>query len=245
MRKKTQRVFDKKKLREITGIPAKGLSVYEAAFCHPSYRHEGAHVDLESFDRLEFLGDAILNYVICIKIYALFPKASEGELSRLRSILVSRKILCRVARDIRLGKLLRLGKSLKRQPHPPRDKVLADSFEALIAAIFFDAGLSKAEFFILRHFKPYLNAKRLFRLDPNPKSSLQEFCQKHWQILPLYRNEMRDGRVETEISIADRWKVRAHGTTRRQAEEKAARLLLKKMRDTRADQSKKSSSGRK
>jgi len=202
----------------------------EAALSHPSYRHEHSFTYIDNFDRLEFLGDSLLNFIICKKIYRLFPEADEGELSRLRSTLVSRKILARVAKEIRLGKWLRMGKGLKRQAGTCRDKVLADSLEAVFAAIYYDSGLAKTEKFILRHFDAYLDAKRLLRLDPNPKSTLQEICQKQWQKLPVYTHTVTHKGVHTEIFISKKWRATAAAKSRRPSEEKAARLLIRKLR---------------
>ena len=217
----------------------------EASITHPSFRNENAPTSLENFDRLEFFGDVVLNFVICRKLYEMYPEANEGLLSRLRSILVSRKILCRIAQDIHIARVLRVGKSLSQQEHFSKSKIMADTLEALFAALYFDQGFPKTEKIILKYFEPYLSIKRLFRLDPNPKSTLQELSQKEWQKLPLYSHEPATDGVKTFVQIHRNLKAHAVGKTRKDSEEKAARLLIRLIRQELLRRSKKKSSFKK
>ncbi len=222
------------------------FSLVEAALTHPSYRNENRVKGLENFDRLEFFGDSILNYVVCRKLYQLFPEADEGLLSRLRSILVSRKVLIRIAKTIQLRKMLRLGRCLLRDQVNLKTKIYADTLEALFAAYYFDRGLKSTETFILSLYKGYFDAKKLLRIDPNPKSTLQELAQKHWQILPVYQSTVTASGVHTTLTLKKpAHKVTAEAKTKRDSEEKAARLLIRKLRQDLALCSKKASSGRK
>ena len=227
-----------KKVQKITQLVKKQLRLtfrdprfLESALMHPSYRNETPRrQELFDFDRLEFFGDAILNYVVCRQLYRKFPEADEGDLSRMRSTLVSRKVLARIAREIRLQHLVRLGKFVQAQPLPHKEKILADSLEALFAAVYLDKGLEQAERFIAKLTKPYLNPTRLLRLNPNPKSALQEISQRIWQKLPAYSSrEMKEG-VQVVVQIGSQRKAVALGRTKRHAEEKAARLLVQKIR---------------
>ncbi|MDP3920922.1 MAG: ribonuclease III [Candidatus Omnitrophota bacterium] len=220
-------------------------ALLEAALTHPSYRNENRCPKLDNFDRMEFFGDAVLNYIICRKLYTLFPDADEGQLSRLRSTLVSRRILSRIAKDLGLANVMLLGKSLRRQSASVKSKVLADTFEAVIAAVYLDQGLARVQKFILDHFTGYFDAKRLLRLDPNPKSLLQEICQKHWQKLPQYARSQGTRGIKTEIRVRPGVNILAWGRTRRASEEKAARLLIRKIRQRFSRPLKKSSSGKK
>jgi len=237
----------KPKPQSLFGIRFRSPALAEAALTHPSYRHEtnGAPGKLENFDRLEFLGDAVLNLIICKELFRRFPEADEGTMSRLRSILVSRKILSRISREIHLGKLIKTGPSVRKQGPQSRDKILADSFEAFLAALYFDRGEPAAAKFLMKHFLPYLDEKRLLRLDPNPKSTLQELCQKKWQRLPVYESESGPGGALVKITIHRNLKASTSGRSRRDAEEKAARTLLKKVRQALAAGSAKVSSGKK
>lgn len=232
----------KKELR----LSLKKPYLYEAALSHPSFRNENpSHHKLQDFDRLEFFGDVVLNFVVCKKLYRSFPDADEGLLSRLRSILVSRKILSRIAKEQGFLKLVRLGRGLEKQDQNSKKKILADAFEAFIAALYFDKGFSHAEKFILKLFKSYFDAKRLFRLDPNPKSMLQEISQKKWQKIPTYQFEITPDGFTSIVSIDHLKKASASGKTKQEAEERAARLLIRKLKNQLARLSKKESSGKK
>lgn len=221
-------------------------ALLEAALSHPSHRNEGPRVALEDFDRLEFFGDSIVNYVICLKLFKLFPDADEGELSKLRSILVSRKVLFRLAKKSGLVQFLRLGRSLTGQPEREKVKVYADAFEAFIGALFFDQGLKKTSDFLSTLFTPYMNPQKLYRLDPNPKSTLQEMSLKHWRSLPVYQlTLLKDGKFKTTVAAGKRLKASASGHSRQESEEKAAGLLVRKIRQFFSKASKRASSRKK
>jgi len=223
--------IDFKALEKALGIKIKKKGGYESALTHPSFRYENKVGPLDHFDRMEFLGDSILNEVICRKIYDLFLDADEGLLSRLRSTLVSRRILIKIARDLKLNKFMLLGRGFKKSsPAFLKAKVLADVFEALIAAIYFDRGKKTAENFILNHFADYFDIKKLFRLDPNPKSTLQEISQRHWKKLPQYDCLPTAKGVQVTAWIDGQKRAKAVARSRKEAEEKAARALVLKLR---------------
>lgn len=220
-------------LRKVLGFPVKNLPVYRAALTHPSFRNEHYHttLGLEDFDRLEFLGDSILNEVVCQKLFEKFPEADEGMLSKLRSILVSQKILSRIAQTLKLQDALLISRNLR---HNFKDflkaKLLTDALEALFAAIYFDRGHDKVESFILKHFHAYFDPKLLFRLDPNPKSTLQEMTLKKWQKLPEYTHAFSEKGVKTTVSAGGTRKASALHKIKRESELLAARALIRKLR---------------
>ena len=234
-----------KKIKQKLHLSFRNSKLVESAFTHPSFRNENRCPPLLDFDRLEFFGDSILNYVICRHLFRLFPEANEGMLSRLRSILVSRKILFRVAQELHLSQFVKLGKSIRPQLVFAKSKILADTLEALLAAVYFDKGLPKTEKFILQHFQSYFDAKRLFRLDPNPKSTLQEISQKQWQKLPLYTSEITPSGIKSTVAVGKTRTATALARTRQESEEKAARLLVRKIRQELVRRSSKASSGKK
>jgi ribonuclease-3 len=223
----------KASLRQAFGFPVKDVTVYRAALTHPSFRNENARAtkDLEDFDRLEFLGDSILNEIICQKLFEKFPEADEGMLSKLRSILVSQKILGRIAQGMKLQNVLLISKNLRQNFKDfLKAKLLTDALEALFAAIYFDHGHDKVEVFILKHFKAYFDPKLLFRLDPNPKSTLQEMTLKKWQKLPEYTHAFSDKGVKTTVSAGGRRKASALHKIKRESEVLAARALIRRLR---------------
>lgn len=220
----------KRSPRGLFNLSFSNPKLLEAALAHPSYRNEHPHLRLPDFDRLEFFGDAILNYVICCELVESFPEANEGILSRFRSTLVSRKILARVARDLQLGRFLKLGQGLQREKGIQQSKILADAFEALLAAIYEDQGLPAAREFILKHLSPYINPRRLLRLDPNPKSILQELSQKQWRKVPEYAWKPTRQGIQVEVRIGRKYRGTVTGKNRKELEERAARELLRKLR---------------
>ncbi len=225
------RPIDFKALEKTLGIKIKKQIGYESALTHPSFRYENPTPGLDHFDRMEFLGDAILNEIIVRKIYKTFLDADEGLLSRLRSTLVSRRILIKIARDLKLNKFMRLGRGFKKSsPSFLKAKVLADVFESLIAAIYFDLGRKTTEAFILNHFDEYFDIKKLFRLDPNPKSTLQEISQKYWKKLPQYDSSQVAKGIQVVAWIDGQKRAKAVARSRKEAEEKAARNLVIKLR---------------
>ena len=124
-------------------------------------------------------------------------------------------------------------------------KIFADSFESFIAALYFDQGLAKTEKFILKHFDSYFDTKKLFRLDPNPKSTLQELVQKHWQKLPEYQTQQTEKGIETTVTLGRNRKTTALARTRQESEEKAARQLIRMLRQELVGRFNKKSSGKK
>jgi ribonuclease-3 len=219
------------KKRRCFGLTFSNLKVLDGALTHPSYRNEHPHNHpLPDFDRLEFFGDAVLNYVICCALLRELPNADEGILSRFRSTLVSRRILARVAKQIKLSRFLKLSEGLKKEKESSKSKIMADAFEALLAAIYEDQGLSASETFILKHLGPYLSPRRLLRLDPNPKSMLQELSQKLWKKIPEYSWKITRQGIRVEVRVGKKHRTSVTGKNRKELEEKAARELLKKLR---------------
>lgn len=223
---------DYERLNRHIGYPIKNKDLIRAALTHPSYRNTRPEETYSAcFQRLEFFGDAVLNFYIVRRLYKLFPDANEGLMSKLRSILVSRKLLSKIAKKIKLYQFLFLGKREQEEAEIVKDKIMADAFEALIAAIFFDLGQAKTEKFLEKYFKPYLNQKKLFLLDPNPKSTLQELTQKQYHLLPQYSNSMHKNNLFTVVvSLQGKLRTKGAGRNMREAEANAASLLIAKLK---------------
>ncbi len=183
-------------------------------------------------ERLEFLGDAILGFVISETLFKRFPEASEGQLSRMRASLVKGETLAGIARELELGDHLVLGPGELKSGGYRRDSTLADAVEALIGAIYRDGGLAPARAFILRHL-----GARIGELDPagilkDPKTRLQELLQARGQPLPAYEvtavtGKTHDQRFEVACHV-DGLDAPARGTgaSRRKAEQAAAAAAL-------------------
>ena len=184
-------------------------------------------------ERFEFLGDAILDFVIAEELYRRFEQADEGQLSRLRATLVKRETLARIARELELGPCLNLGSGELRSGGQTRDSILADALEALFAAIYQDGGYSAAQATISQLFATRLDGLSLETHQKDPKTRLQEVLQATRQALPEYdivatsgSEHERTFEVSCELKQLSR-KTVARGGSRRKAEQAAAQAMLK------------------
>ena len=142
------------------GISFRRESLLEQAFVHLSYLNENPGFARPSNERLEFLGDAILNFIVAEKLYKEFPKLPEGELTEIRASLVCRDTLAELAFSLKLGAWLLLGRGEEANGGRAKASNLANTMEALIGALYLDQGLAKARKFILRQLKPELEKIR-------------------------------------------------------------------------------------
>ncbi|MEN1681874.1 MAG: ribonuclease III [Planctomycetota bacterium] len=157
-------------------------SLLESALTHAS----SADSRITSNERMEFLGDAILGAVVCEQLYEQFPQFLEGDLTRLKSVVVSRKTCARLTRQMGLGEFLILGKGMTTSPHVP-PSVLADVFESLVAAIHLDGGREASEEFIRRAMGPEIELAASGEIGGNFKSQLQQFAQREHGVTPTYQ----------------------------------------------------------
>ncbi len=212
-------------LRDTLGYECRDASLLEAALTHRSAG--GPHNE-----RLEFLGDAVLNCVIAMLVYREFGAANEGDLSRFRASLVSGEALAVIANEIQLGEHVRLGSGELKSGGFRRKSILADTLEALFGAICLDGGFEAAAKVIERLF-----ASRLDRLPTaaelkDAKTRLQELLQARGLPLPVYAVESTSGQAHNQIFECScaveplRLKASASGPSRRRAEQSAAQLLL-------------------
>ncbi|WP_415885535.1 ribonuclease III [Neptuniibacter sp. QD37_6] len=200
-------------------------SLFELALTHRS-------CGKKNNERLEFLGDSILNFVIADDLFARFPQAKEGELSRLRARMVKGVTLSEVARELGLGDYLRLGSGELKSGGFRRDSILADAVEAIIGAIYLDSDMETARGFILSWFKARLEKLDLNETLKDSKTRLQEFLQSRRLALPTYElinveGEAHDQTFYIDCTVAGLAKpAKGIGSSRRQAEQEAAKHAL-------------------
>ncbi|NJC88831.1 MAG: ribonuclease III [Desulfuromonas sp.] len=199
------------------------------ALTHRSYANESRNQLLGDNERLEFLGDAVLDLIIGYRLYVIHATADEGELSRLRAELVSTPSLARLARELTLGESLLLGRGEDRGGGRERESLQADSLEAVIGAVFLDAGYEAAEAVVCRLFAPLLQAAA--GIGQDYKTRLQELLQARRQLRPEYLLTAAHGpdhqrRYEVEVLAAGEMLGRGEGTTKKRAEQEAARCAL-------------------
>ena len=181
-------------------------------------------------ERLEFLGDSVLNCVVAQALLDRFPAATEGELSRLRANLVNQQALFEVALGLELGASLRLGEGEARTGGHRRPSILADAFEAVVGAVFIDAGYGAAAAFVLATLGPRLGAIDIHAPAKDPKTRLQEWLQARRHPLPRYvvvsiTGEAHAQRFEVECTLeAPPLTTRGTGSSRRAAEQSSAEV---------------------
>ena len=219
---------NKATLEKVIGYSFSDEALFNQALTHRSFS------DVNN-ERLEFLGDAILNYVIASELYDRFPRATEGEMSRLRARLVKRQTLADVAREIELGKLLKMGSGELKTGGFDRSSTLSDALEAVFGAIIMDSDVASASACIRRLFEERLDNLSTDDLQKDAKSRLQEFLQGQGQSVPDYvlvgsygKSPNQEFEVECQ-SDQLRSPVIARGTSIRRAEQEAAELALKEL----------------
>ena len=227
-------------LQETLGVSFNDLSLLEQAMVHSSYINENPGFAPGSNERLEFFGDAILDFVVAERIYQDFPALDEGELTRLRSVLVRRDTLARMARAIRLGDYLYLGKGEEASGGRGKPANLAGAFEAVIAATFLDQDMATTRNLVLRLFSEELAKVVSQGIGVDYKSQLQEFMQSRRQPIPTYRlveavGPDHDKRFTVEVMAGDVVLGRGTGRSKKLAETEAARSALERLSNSFTD----------
>ncbi len=183
-------------------------------------------------ERLEFLGDSILGFVITDYLYSTYPEAPEGVLTRLRASLVKRETLAKLARTLDLGSYIRLGPGERKSGGWRRDSILANTMESIIGSIYLDAGMQPCSLFILDLYGELFANLDAANIGKDPKTVLQEWLQSRKLPLPVYRVIAEQGEAHERIftvtcEIAHlNMKISAQGSSKRIAEQAAANLVL-------------------
>jgi ribonuclease-3 len=181
----------------------------------------------EHNERLEFLGDGILNFLVAEALYQRFPQAPEGVLTRMRAKLVREETLAELAIELNLGECLRLGSGELKSGGFRRASTLADAFEAVIAAIYLDAGMEPARTFVIKLLASRFEGLDATAMDKDPKTRLQEWCQSKAIPLPIYSLVQQSGEAhalmfEVSCQVKDIPVTHATANSRRKAEQSAA-----------------------
>ncbi len=217
------------RLQARLGYTFNNIKLLQLALTHRS-------VGQNNNERLEFLGDSLLNLCITQDIFERFPEAREGQLSRLRADLVKGKTLAIIAREFELGECLRLGEGERKSGGRHRDSILADVVEAIIGAIFQDANVNICNERILAWYHGRLNGLDLSHTDKDSKTRLQEFLQSRNEPLPDYTVVSAEGEahaqvftIECKISLFQQTTL-AKASNRREAEKQCAAEMLRRLK---------------
>ena len=222
-------------LEAILGLRFRDRQLLEQALVHRSFANEQGWAPSASYERLEYLGDAVLELAISDELYRRCPNLSEGELTKGRSALVRRETLARVASRSDLGSFLMLGKGEESTGGRQRDSILAALFEALVAAVYMDRGYAKANQFIMRAMADEL--EEFFRgsmPQENPKSCLQEYIQGQGLSTPRYQVVASEGPdhgpiFTVEVVVDSKVLGVGHGGSKAGAERTAAKDALARL----------------
>ncbi len=201
------------------------------ALTHRSYIYEKGLPEVQSNERLEFLGDAILGFIITDIIYSRFSEQSEGELSKLRARLVNTSMLSEVAKDIRLGNWIILGLGEEQSGGREKTSILGNAFEALIGAIFLDQGLSRAQEYTRKVFKERVEIESGKEASRDFKTRLQELTAKKFGLGPIYSILHTEGPdhkkvFHADVAIGKNVYGEGKGTSKKEAEQEAAKAAL-------------------
>ncbi len=218
-------------LQQTLGVSFNDLSLLEQALVHSSYINERPGFAPTSNERLEFLGDAILGFIVAEELYQRFPQFSEGEMTKLRSSLVCRDALSRIARAISLGNYLYLGRGEEVSGGRHKPANLVGALEAVIAAIFLDQGSTTTRDFVLRSLNKELDRVLSQGVEADYKSQLQELIQSRQQQTPTYNvieavGPDHDRTFTVEVRLGDTVLGRGSGKSKKVAEAEAARSAL-------------------
>lgn len=228
-------MVDWNECQKYLGISFRQESSLEMAFVHPSYLNENPGFAGSSNERLEFLGDAILNFIVAEKLYGEFPELSEGDLTEIRASLVCRDTLAEIAFSLKLGDWLLLGQGEEANGGRTRPSNLANAMEALIGVLYLEQGLARAGRFIFRQLKPRLDKIKVGKRTPNYKALVQEFVQGQKRPTPVYRlveTAGPDHSKQFTVEILVEGEVVGNGTGKsmKAAENQAARAAWEKLR---------------
>jgi ribonuclease III len=219
-----------KKFTKEFGFEFTNLKLLETALSHKSYTQE---VKTESDnERLEFLGDAVIDLALSELLMEVFPADSEGSLSKKRASLVNERLLAEMAVSKKLGQHLKLGKGEKQSKGNEKSRILASAYEAVIGAAFLDQGYDRTKELVREHFMGLVRDQEFEDLDF--KTRLQEVTQKIFKSAPIYKVVSEEGPghqklFSVKLFVKEKECAQASGPSKKQAEQKAAEIALKKL----------------
>lgn len=226
-------MLDFSALQKHVGIKFKNLSLYEQAFTHRSYLNEHSDVT-EHNERLEFLGDAVVELLVTQFLYDKFPDKPEGELTNLRAALVRRNTLSEVGKELGFEQYLRMSKGEARNEGKAKAMIIGNAAEAFVGALFLDLGLPAVKKFIdkflLHHLEPIIADEAHI----DAKSKFQEIIQEHNGSTPHYKTESvsgpdHDRNFIVGVYVDDKLIAKGEGKSKREAETSAAAKALEKI----------------
>jgi ribonuclease-3 len=232
-----ERIHALKELETGLGYCFEDIGLLDNALTHRSFVNENSSLPCRDNERLEFLGDAVLELTVSDMLMKKFPAYPEGELSKLRASVVNEQPLAELARRFRIGEFLLLGRGEEGSGGRMKPSLLANAFESLVAAMYIDGGFDRAAAFTGRLFEPLIEAgttatAAVYR---DYKTAAQEVCQNLFQELPRYvilaeTGPDHDKRFEMSLLIGDKIIATGTGRNKKEAEQQAAKMALETLR---------------
>lgn len=212
------------------GLKPKDLQIYKTAFTHRSYLNESKEI-LESNERLEFLGDSVLSFIVSTGLFKARTEDTEGDLTNLRAYIVKTDSLARIAKKLNLGRFLMLSRGEEASGGRENTQILANTYEAVLGAVFLDQGTDAATKFVEVTLLPLFATEIEKGAPRDPKSTLQEIVQSRFQTSPKYKILSTTGpdhakRFTVGVFLKGEAIGRGSGPNKQQAEEEAAGAAL-------------------
>lgn len=219
------------KLEKKLGVNFKNKDLLAQAFCHRSYLNENSKLDLEHNERMEFLGDAVLELVVTESLYKHYPKRTEGELTSWRAALVNSDSLSQTAKELDFNDYLLLSRGETKDVGKARSFILANTFEAFVGALYLDRGYDECSQFLKKYLWPKLPEIIRQGLFKDAKSRFQEEAQEKTGITPTYKVLEESGPDHAKhfvigVYLQDSLTAKGSGSSKQEAEEEAARHAL-------------------
>jgi len=229
-----ERVEQLSTLEDILGYTFNNVTVLHNALTHRSFVNENQDLNYKDNERLEFLGDAVLELCISDILMKLFPTHTEGQLSKLRASVVNEQPLAKLAEQYMIGDFLLLGKGEETSGGRHKYSILADTFEAIIASIYLDGGFDKAHLFIDRVFGPAIEEWTDEPFFHDYKTYLQELSQSRFRVIPRYcllheYGPDHDKIFQIKLTVSDIVSTSGIGKSKKEAEQQAAKRALEEL----------------
>ena len=223
------------KIQKALAINFNETKLLTQSLIHRSYLNENPKCNLASNERMEFLGDAILSFIISELLYLEFPQYDEGDLTNLRSRIVRTASLAEIARKLGLGNYLIMGRGEEESGGRKKPSLLANSLEALIGAIYLDQGIEITRLFIKKEFSPLMRKLMKEPKAKDYKSTLQEKLQAKAKQAPFYKTLKIAGPPHARtftigVYLRNRLLARGEGVTKQKGEEQAAKVALENLK---------------
>ncbi len=222
-----------KAILEKIGIFPSDQKLYQTAFTHRSFLNESKEAK-QSNERLEFLGDSVLSFIVSTRLFKARVSDTEGELTNLRAYIVKTESLAKASRNLGLGNFLKLSRGEESSGGRENTQLLANTYEALLGAIFLDLGIETAVTFVTKTLLPVFTDEIEKGAPRDPKSQLQEIVQSRFQTSPRYKILSTSGpdhakRFNVGVFLKNEQVGQGDGSNKQQAEEEAAKIALVKL----------------